>query len=154
VRAQAADISGEFERQHGDGAVGEVDAGTAQAGFLIERGVGCDVLGDIGDVDLQFEIVVGQLADQDCVVEVAGGFTVDGDDGESAEVAAAVEFAGGDGGWNLLRFFQSRGGEMVREMKFADDDFDVNAEVVFAAEDLYAESIERQLSAISRQLSA
>ena len=63
VRAQAADVGGEFERQHGDGAVGKVDAGAAQAGFLIERGVGRDVLGDVGDVDLQFVIVVGEHAD-------------------------------------------------------------------------------------------
>ena len=52
VRTQAANVGGEFERQHGHGAVGKVDAGAAQAGFLIERGVGRDVLRDIGDVHL------------------------------------------------------------------------------------------------------
>ena len=39
LRAQAADIGREFQRQHGNGAVGEVDAGAAEAGFLIERAV-------------------------------------------------------------------------------------------------------------------
>ena len=52
VRAQAANVGGEFERKHGHGAVGKVDAGAAQAGFLIERGVGRDVLRDIRDVHL------------------------------------------------------------------------------------------------------
>jgi hypothetical protein len=35
----------------------------------------------------------------------------------------------------LLRFFEHGGGEMMREMEFADDDFDVDTEIVFAAED-------------------
>ena len=38
-------------------------------------------------------------------------------------------------GWDLLRFFQRGGGEVMREMEFADDDFDVYAEVILAAED-------------------
>src|SRR5207302_2879573 len=126
---------GKFEREHGDGAVGEVDAGAAQAGFPIQGGVGRDVLSNVGDVDLQFEIVIGEHADQDCVVEVAGGFSIDGDDRERAEVAAVAEFGAGNGGRDLLRFFQSGGGKMMREMEFADNDFDVDAEIVFAAED-------------------
>jgi hypothetical protein len=136
LRAEAADVGREFERKHGDRAVGEVDAGAAEAGFLIECGTGGDVLSDVGDVNLQFEIVVGQLADQDRVVEVAGSFSVDGDDGERAEVAAAAEFGRRDGSGNFLGFVQDCGGEMVREVEFADDDFDVDAEVVLAAEDL------------------
>ena len=53
VGAQAADVGRKLLRQHGDGAIGEVDAGAAQAGFEIERGVGENVLGDVGDVDLE-----------------------------------------------------------------------------------------------------
>ena len=136
VRAEAADVGREFERQHGDGAVGEVDAGAAKAGFLIERAAGRDVLRDVGDVDLQFEIVVGEHANEDGVVEIAGGFSVDGDDGKIAEVTAATEFGRGDRCGNALRLFECRCREMVWEMEFADGDFDVDAEVVFAAEDL------------------
>ena len=40
LRTQAADVGGEFDRQHGHGAIGEVDGGAAQARFLIERRVG------------------------------------------------------------------------------------------------------------------
>ena len=90
VRAQAADVGREFERKHGNGAIGKIDAGAAQAGFLIERGAGRDVLGDVGDVNLQFEVVVRQHADENGVVEVARSFAVDGDDGKVAEVAAAL----------------------------------------------------------------
>ena len=92
-------------------------------------------MGDVGDVDLQFVIVVGQHADENSVVEVAGGFSVDGDDGEIAEVAAALKFAGRDGGGNVLGFFEHCRREMMRQVEFADGDFYVDAEVVFAAED-------------------
>jgi hypothetical protein len=37
-------------------------------------------LGDVGDVDLQLPVAVGQALDVDGVIEVAGGFAVDGDD--------------------------------------------------------------------------
>ena len=52
VRAQAADIGREFERQHRHGAIGEIDAGAAQPGFLIERRIGRDIVGYIGNVYL------------------------------------------------------------------------------------------------------
>ena len=80
----------EVGREHGDGAVGEVDAGATEAGFEIERGAGADVVADVGDVDLEFEVAVGEGLDEDGVVEVAGGFAVDGDDGEVAEVSAGL----------------------------------------------------------------
>ncbi len=135
VRAQAADVGREFERKHGHGAVGKVDAGAAQAGFLIERGVGRDVLRDVGDVDLEFEIIVSEYADEDGVVEVAGGFSVDGDDGEIAEVAAALEFARREFRLGPVALRRGRLREVMRQVEFADHDFDVYAEIVFAAED-------------------
>src|SRR5579872_1996242 len=135
LRAQAADVGREFEREHGHGAVGKVDTGAAQAGLLIEGTRGRDVLRDVGNVDLQLEIIVGQHADQDGVVEIAGSFAIDGNDRQSAEVATAAEFRAWDRRGHLLRFFERGRGKMMREMEFADDDFDVDAEVVFAAED-------------------
>jgi len=36
VGAEAADVSGELEGQHGDSPVGEIDAGATETGFLIE----------------------------------------------------------------------------------------------------------------------
>ena len=63
-------------------------------------------MGDVGDVDLEFVVAVGESADGDGVVEVAGGFAVDGDDGELAEIAAVAEFVAGDDGVRLLGFFE------------------------------------------------
>ncbi len=54
---------------------------------------GPDVVADVGDVHVQGVVAVGQAVDPDGVVEIAGGFAVDGDDGEIAEIAAACEFA-------------------------------------------------------------
>ena len=90
--AQAADVGRELLREHGNGAIGEVDAGAAQARFEIEIGSCADVFGDVGDVDLEFVSAVGALGDENSIVEVAWRFAVDGDDGECAEIAAAVDF--------------------------------------------------------------
>ena len=120
--------------KHGHGAVGEVNAGAAQARFLVERGVRRDVLRDIGNVDLQLEIAIGKISDGNRVVEVARGFAVDGDDGKRAEVAAVANFSRRDDGGYILRVFERRRGKFVRQVKFADGDFDVDAEVVLPAE--------------------
>ena len=88
VRSQAADIGRELLRQHGDGAIGEVDAGAAQAGFEIERGVGKNVLGHVGDVDLEFISSIGAIGDENRVIEILSGLAIDGDDGQGAEVCA------------------------------------------------------------------
>ena len=135
VGAQAADIGRELLGKHGNGAVGEVDAGPTEAGFEVEVGAGADVLGDIGDVDLEFVSAIGAFRDEDGIVEVFSGFAVDGDDGEAAEVAAAIDFnviEKGDGarfGQHLLR-------EDARKLMLADHHFHVDAEVVGIAEHL------------------
>src|ERR1019366_7699657 len=138
--AQAANVGREFERQHGDGAVGKIDAGAAQTGFLIERRVGSHVVGYVGDVDLQFVVAIFQLADVDGIVEIARGFAIDGDNRKLAVIAAVAQFAGGNFGFDAsfqgLRFFDHCGRKAVGQVKLADHDLDIDAEVVFFAEDL------------------
>ena len=135
MRAQTADVGREFERQHGNSTVGEIDAGAAKTGFLIQRRIWRNVLGDVGDVDLEFVVSVFELANVDGVVEIAGGFSVDGDDGEMAVVAAAAQGLGADGRFDRLRFFDDGGREAVGQVKLADHDFDVDSEIAFLAED-------------------
>src|SRR5207302_1813499 len=112
----------------------EIDAGAAQARLLIERGARRHVVGYIGDVNLQLEVVVRQQANRDRVVEVARGFAVNGDDGQATEVAAALQFGSRDNRGCILRFLQDGSGEVVRKMELADGDLYVHAEVVLAAE--------------------
>ncbi len=144
--AEAAGAGGELVGKHGDGAVGEVDGGAAFAGLGIEGGAGEDVVGDVGDVDLELGVSVREGADEDGVVEVAGGFSVNGDDGEVAEVAAgfwgnsgrdgsAIFFGGNREFSDAAGFFKDGIGEDVGEVMLADDDFDVDSEGVGGAED-------------------
>ena len=88
--AQTAHAGGELRRQHGDGAVGEVDGGAAQAGFEVEVGAGADVVADVGDVDLELPVAIRERLDENGVVEVARSFAVYGDDGEAAEVPTNI----------------------------------------------------------------
>ena len=138
VRAKRTHAGGQGRGEHGDGAVGEVDAGASQPGLKIQRGSRPDIVADIGDVDLELPVSVGERLDENGVVEVAGGFAVDGHDGEAAEVLAESQFfvgEGGDGlGGGVGGFCQDVGGEDVGEMVLADDDLDVDTEVVGVAE--------------------
>ena len=112
---------------------GKVDAGAAKARFEVEVGACADILGNIGDVDLEFVSAIGAFRDEDRIVKVFSGFAVDGDDGKSAEVAAAIDFnviEKGDGS----RFGQHFIGEDARKLMLADHHFHVDAEVVGIAE--------------------
>ena len=130
VRVQRADVGRELERQHRDGAVGEVDAGAAQAGLGVDGRCRAHVVADVGDVDVQRVVAVGELVDPDGVVEVAGGLAVDGDDRHLAEVAAAFEFLRGDHDGDGLGLLDHLGREAMRQVVLADDDFDVDSEIV------------------------
>ena len=82
-------------------------------------------------------VAVGQAVHPDGVVEVARGFAVDGDDVQCAEIAAAGESR--RRGWRRREraaCSSDLGREAVGQVVLADDDFDVDAEVVGAAEDL------------------
>ena len=137
VRAQAADIGREFERQHGHGAIGEVDAGAAQSRLLIEGRIGRDVVGHVRDVYLQFVVAIFDLPDGDRVVEVAGSLAVDSDDREERGSRAVLWASGArDDRFDILRFVEHFGRKMMRQVEFADDDLDIDAEIVFVAQDL------------------
>ena len=91
LRAQAADIGRKLERKHGHGAIGKIDAGAAQAGFLIERRIRSNVVGHVGDVHLQLEVSILQMLHDHGVIEIARGLSIDSDNGQGAEVAPFVQ---------------------------------------------------------------
>ena len=51
--AQAANIGGKLLRQHGNGAIGEIDAGSAQARLQVKVRPRPDIFGHVGDMHLQ-----------------------------------------------------------------------------------------------------
>src|SRR5208337_5017306 len=116
---ERAHAVGESFRKHGNGAIDEVDGITAQAGFAIERRLGTNVVGDVGDVYLKEPATVVAALDVNGVVEVAGGFAVNGDNGQFAEIfpAGAVVFGNGQG--QALGFMQDFVGKSVGKMMLA-----------------------------------
>ena len=88
VLLEGAQVVADVFGEHGDDVLGEVNAGASLVCLFVERGVGGDEGADVGDVDAEEVLVVGQFAEADGVVEVAGIGGVDGDDGVGADVFA------------------------------------------------------------------
>ena len=133
VGAQAADVGRELLRQHGNGAVGKVDAGAAQARFEIEIGAGAHILGYVGDVDLQFVAAVGAFGDEDRIVEVAAvspSMVTMGRPRKSRRRATSASIEMGHG----ARFGQHVLRKDARQLVLADHHLHVDAEVVGIAE--------------------
>ena len=96
VGVQAADAVRELQRQHGHGAVGEIDGSAPQARLAVQGGAGLDVVGHIRDVNVEQVVAPSQALDVHRIVKVLRGLAVDGDDGQAAKVAAALAVALGD----------------------------------------------------------
>ena len=92
-------------------------------------------MGNVGDVHLKEPAAVVAALDVNGVVKVAGGFAVNGDDREFAEIfpASAVVFRNGQG--EALGFMQNFVGKGVRKMMFANNDFGIHTEIAGTAED-------------------
>jgi len=132
---ERAHAVGESFRKHGNGAIDEVDGIAAEAGFAIERRLGTNVVGDVGDVHLKEPAAVFAALDVNGVVEVAGGFAVNGDDGEFAEIFPAGAVAFGNGQGEALGLLQNFAGEGMGKMMFANDDFGIHTEIAGTAKD-------------------
>src|SRR5208283_3977672 len=60
----------------------------------------------------------------------------DSDDGESAEVATLLGLRRWNDGFNALCLVEHLGWETMRQMKLANDDFDIDPEIIFVTQDL------------------
>ncbi len=91
-------------------------------------------MGHVGDVDTDLHVAVGEFAEGDGVVEIAGGVGVDGDDEVATKIfpsdRAIGEFDRGKG-FGLGEGF---GRESCGEIEFPDDGEDVDAWIGGAAE--------------------
>ena len=103
-------------------------------GFAVERRVARNIMRDVGDVYLKFEVSVGEKSHADGIVEIARRFAVNGDDSEIAEIAAAGELRPCDFLFLVSRFGQNFVGKNVRQVMLANYDFDVHADFARAAE--------------------
>ena len=73
----------------------------------------------------------------DRVIEVARGLAVNRDDGQSTKIATLVRLPRRNDGFRILRFFEYLGRKAMRQVKLADHDLDVHAEVIGIAENLH-----------------
>jgi hypothetical protein len=135
ARLQGAHAVGKGFGKHGNGAIDEVNGIAAEARFAVERGFGKNVVGDVGDVNLQEPAAIFAALDIDGVVEIASGLTVDGDDGERAEILASGDVGGGDRNGEMFGFGGDVLWEDVREMMLTNDDFGVDTEFSGTSED-------------------
>ena len=88
----------------------------------------------VRDVDLQFEVAVSQSRDQHGVIEIACGFAVNGNDWKTAKLASLADLSGRHYGLGFLGLAKHFWRKAVRQVKFANDNFDVHAEIVLIAQ--------------------
>ena len=133
VGIEAADAVGQDRRQHGDDPVDEIDAGAAVIRFLVDGRARADVVADVGNVDAQAKMAVGQTDDVDGIVQVLGIFAVDGD--ELAVTVIAAPCFQGDRRIDLGGFLLDVVREIERQTVAGHDDLDVQVLVAVIAED-------------------
>ena len=91
-------------------------------------------------MDTDLHVAVGEFAEGDGVVEIAGGVWVDGDDEVAAEIFPSGRAVGEFDGGKRFGFGESFGGESGWEIKFPNDGEDVDAWIGGAAEAFYEEA--------------
>src|SRR5262249_2478140 len=116
---------------------GKVNRGAALAGLFIDGRAVFHVMSNVGDVDMEFVVSVGQVIHKHGVVKIPSGFAVDGHNGQVPIVVAALQFAVRDSGVELLGLLANRLGEDVTDMVLANDDLNIDAKIILAAQDLH-----------------
>jgi len=87
---QGADAVGQALGQHGHDLVGIIDGGGAVERLFVQLRTGLDVVGDVRNVDAQLKAALRSAGQADGIVDVLGLGAVDGEDGQSAQVHAAL----------------------------------------------------------------
>jgi hypothetical protein len=134
IGAEGAEAIREAGREHGNDAVDKVDAVGAFAGLVIQFGSGFDVVGDVGDVDADLDMTVGEFAEGDGVIEIASGIGINGDNEVAAEIFPADRAIGEFDRRKGFGFGEGLGGKGVGKIKFSDDGKDIDAGIGGAAE--------------------
>ena len=78
-------------------------------------------MGDVGDVNADFDVALGKFAERDGVIEIAGGIGIDGDNEVAAEIFSADGAVGEFDGGKRFGFGESFSGKSGGEIKFPDD---------------------------------
>src|SRR5579884_1311378 len=76
VRHERTDVGRKLEGQHRHGTVGEVNTGSAPAGFNVNRTSRTDVMAYVGDMNLQREMAVPEPVDENGIIEIPRSLAV------------------------------------------------------------------------------
>src|SRR5438128_10768094 len=79
---------------------------------------------------LKREVAIIQTVNRNSVIEIARGFTVNGDDWELPEIAPLVQLARGDQWLDRFGLLQHLCRKLVRQVEFADYDFYVHPKII------------------------
>src|SRR5947207_12718536 len=79
---------------------------------------------------LKLEVAIIQTVNRNSVIEIARGFTVNGDDWELPEIAPLVQLARGDQWLDRFGLLQHLCRKLVRQVEFADYDFYVHPKII------------------------
>ena len=143
VWIQATDAVGQRFGQHRDRPVGKVDAGGAGVGLLVQCRVRANVMGDVGDGDEKL-VAAALAAYVDRVVEIAGVFAVDGDDGQIAQVFAPGDFCRADFEGGAHHFAVHFGWKARRQIEAEDDRLRLDLGIVRVAHHLHQSGFRRR----------
>ena len=103
---------------------------------MVERRPRRHILRHIRNVHLQLEVAIGQHLHQDRVVKVARRLAIDGHNRQGAKIAPPLHLVGRDRRRCILRCFERRGREVMGQVKLADRDLDIDAEIILAPQNL------------------
>src|SRR5579872_5075985 len=87
-------------------------------------------------MNLQFKVAIFEPRHQHGIIEVTRGFAVDGHNRKIAKVAPLAELRRRNDRLNGCGLIEHFFGKPVWKVMFADDDFDIDAEVIFVSENL------------------
>ena len=122
VRLEAGQAVGDHLRQHGDDAVGQIDAGGALVGLAVQGRRGRHEMGDVGDVHAQAPMAVVGPFQRNGVVEIAGVDRVDRDHRHPGQVLTAVEVSrASNASACCARFFEDVVGEVLGQAELPHD---------------------------------
>jgi hypothetical protein len=128
--SQGAQIVGELLGKHRQNGAREVNTGPALPRLRIERGPRADEVGHVGNVNEKAKSTAGTFFDGDGIVEILGGFTVDGHGWRCVEPLAPGKFRAGNARRKLAGRLEHVVGKLQRQAVLLGHDDNVDARIV------------------------
>ena len=133
---ETADPVREPLREHGDGALGEVNGGAPLEGFPVEWALFGDVVSDVGDMNSQEKVAVVEDLNLHRIVEVTGRLAIDSDDVFVSEIGPARDRSLGHLDWNALCFLEDVLRKRVRKLVLGDNDAHIDTGLIHLPQNL------------------